>query len=50
MKSFFTVSELELPDMQSNSNPDTVDAEMFWEQVNLGILYRGILRGIQCWG
>jgi hypothetical protein len=36
--------------MQSNSNPDKVDAEMFWEQVNLGILYRGIPRGMQCLG
>ena len=31
--------------MQSDSNPDQVDAEKFWEQVNLGIVYRGILRG-----
>ena len=43
----FTASELELPDMQSDSNLEEVDAEMFWQQVNLGILYRGILRGNQ---
>jgi hypothetical protein len=42
---FITVSDLELPDLEFELNPDEVDAEMFWEQVNLAIIYRGILRG-----
>ena len=44
---FMTVSDHELPDFESELNPDVVDAEVFWEQVNLGIIYRGILRGYE---
>ncbi|XP_046844969.1 uncharacterized protein LOC124438806 isoform X1 [Xenia sp. Carnegie-2017] len=39
------VSELQLPDPESDAPADEVDAEKYWQQVNCGILYRGVLRG-----
>ncbi|XP_046858666.1 uncharacterized protein LOC124452120 [Xenia sp. Carnegie-2017] len=40
-------SELQLPDPESDAPADEVDAEKYWQQVNCGILYRGVLREIK---
>ena len=39
-----SVSDLELPDTRDPS-AELVDSDDFWKQVNLGILYRGLIRG-----
>ena len=42
---FDIASDLEVPN-DTSDNAVMVDSDKFWEQVELGILYRGILRGI----
>ena len=41
---FGIVSELELP-KETDESVENVNSEAFWNQCNLGILHRGILRG-----